>query len=435
VSRLTGSTPNRDGVGEVAERWRDAGAGEPSMTTISRRARLAVLLVIGALTGIAPLSVDGYLPGLPEMTADLGASASAGQLTLTAFLLGLAFSQVVAGSLSDSLGRRAPVITGLVAYLATSLLCAVAPGIWWLVAMRLAQGAAAGVGFVIARAIVRDLYSGAVGARMFARLVMISGVAPVVAPILGGQLLRFTSWRGIFVAFAVISAAILVIATLHLVETLPVHLRHEPGLTTKLRVFRRQLTDRSFLPYALAASLAFAAMFAYISGAPFVLEEIHGLSAQSFSLVFGMNAFGLVTCSQISGRLVVRTGPAPLLQAGALTMATGAAGTLAAIALGAGLVPLLVGLLLTVSSIGLIVPNATGLALARQGAAAGSASALFGLGQFGLGAMLAPLAGVAGKHSALPMGIVIATCGLGALAIVRLYCSHDPLEVALEPAS
>ena len=393
-----------------------------------RRARIAVFLVLGALTGIAPLSIDAYLPGLPQLTDDLGASASAGQLTLTAFLLGLAISQVGAGSISDTVGRRTPVLIGLVAYLTTSLLCGASTGIWSLTALRFAQGAAAGVGFVIARAIVRDLYPGVSGARIFARLVLISGVAPVVAPILGGQVLRFTSWRGIFVVFAVISAVILAVANLRLVETLPLHLRHEPGLATKLRTFRRLLVDRSFIPYALAGSLGFAAMFSYIAGAPFVLEEIHGLSAQEFSLVFAANAFGLVSFSQLSGRLVDRVGPAALLHAGAIVMALGSAATLGAITLDAGLVPLLAGLMVTVSSIGLIVPNSTALALARQGDAAGSASALYGLGQFGLGALLAPLAGIAGNHNALPMGIVIATCGIATLAIDRLYC--NPLSAS-----
>ena len=393
----------------------------------SARARRIVLLVIlGALTGIAPLSVDAYLPGLPELTSDLGASVSTGQLTLTAFLLGLALSQVVAGSLSDTLGRRLPVLVGLVAYTAVSALCAVAPGVWPLVGLRLVQGAAAGVGFVIARAIVRDLYVGAAGARIFAILIMVSGVAPVLAPILGGQILRFTSWRGIFVVLAAISAVILLLAVVRLAETLPAHLRHEPGIAAKLQTFRRLLADRTFLPYAVVGALAFGAMFAYISGSPFVLEEIHGVSPQVYGLIFGANAFGLVGLSQVSGQLVERVGPAPLLRLGAAVSAAGGALTLGSIALEAGLAPLLVGLFLSVSSIGLIYPNSSALALAEHGDAAGSASALMGLGQFGLGALIAPAVGLAGSQAALPMGLAIAACGLGALAVERLYCDAQP---------
>ena len=394
--------------------------------------RAAVFVVLGALTGIAPLSIDAYIPGLPQLTADLGVSASTGQLTLTAFLLGLALSQIVAGSISDNIGRRTPVLAGLIAYFASSLLCGLAPGIVTLTFLRLLQGAAAGVGFVISRAIVRDLYTGAAGARIFARLVIVSGVAPVVAPILGGQVLRFTSWRGLFVLFAIVSAAILIVADIVLVETLPAGLRHEPGIRTKLRVFRRLICDRTFLPYALAGSLGFAAMFSYISGAPFVLEEIHGLTPQEFSLVFAANAAGLVVLSQVSSRLVGRLGPGPLLRAGAVITAAGGALTLVAVITDARLVFLLAGLWLTVSAIGLIVPNATALSLAHQGERAGSASALFGLGQFGLGALLAPLAGVAGNHNALPMAITIAACGLGALAVNLLYRGAAPTGLAME---
>jgi MFS transporter, DHA1 family, multidrug resistance protein len=396
--------------------------------------RVAIFVVVGALTGIAPLSIDAYIPGLPELTSDLGTSTSTGQLTLTAFLLGLALSQVVAGSISDNVGRRTPVLAGLIAYVLSSLLCGLSPEIWTLTFLRLVQGAAAGVGFVIARAIVRDLYTGSAGARMFARLVLISGVAPVVAPIIGGQVLRFTSWRGLFVVFAVISAVILVVANLVLVETLPDHLRHEPGIRTKLRVFRRLLGDRSFLPYALVGSLGFAAMFSYIAGAPFVLEDIHGLSPQQFSLAFAANAAGLVALSQVSGRFVERIGPSVLLRSGALMSAAGGVLTLLSVLLDAGLIPLLVGLWLMVSAIGLIVPNSTALALAQQGERAGSASALYGLGQFGLGAVLAPLAGVAGNQNALPMAVTIAACGIGALVINQVWCDQAPFEPALESA-
>jgi DHA1 family bicyclomycin/chloramphenicol resistance-like MFS transporter len=227
---------------------------------------------------------------------------------------------------------------------------------------------------------------------------------------------------------------ILAVANLVLVETLPEHLRHEPGMRAKLRVFRRLLGDRTFLPYALVGSLGFAAMFSYIAGAPFVLENIHGLSPQQFSLAFAANAAGLVALSQISGRFVERIGPSVLLRGGALMSAIGGVVTLLSVALDAGLTPLLVGLWLMVSAIGLIVPNSTALALAHQGERAGSASALYGLGQFGLGAVLAPLAGVAGNHNALPMGITIAACGIGALVINQVWCDQVPLEPAFEPA-
>jgi MFS transporter, DHA1 family, multidrug resistance protein len=398
-----------------------------------RRNRRAILLIIGSMTGLAPLSIDFYLPGLPQLTSDLGAHASTGQLTLTACLLGIAVSQVFAGSISDSLGRRRLILIGLGAYLAVSLLCALAPSIWVLIGLRLAQGAAVGIGYVVARAIVRDLYSGAAAARIFALLVLISGVAPVLAPLIGSGFLLFTSWRGIFVALAAFSALLLLVAVARLPETLPAHLRHEPGLAAKIRVFEGLIADRRFFPYAVSGSLAFAAMFAYIAGSPFVLENVYGLSPQAYGLVFGANSAALVVCAQISSRLVAEVGPRRLLSAGLVAMSAGGVGMLLVVGLGAGLVPLLACLVVAIGAIGLIVPNATALALAHQQHAAGSASALFGFGQFGVGAIAAPLVGIAGSHDALPMVLAIAVCALGALLVERLT-EPEPEPSSPEPA-
>jgi DHA1 family bicyclomycin/chloramphenicol resistance-like MFS transporter len=384
-----------------------------------RRRRLTLLLIVGALSGLAPMSIDFYLPALPHLTADLGADTSTGQLTLTACLLGIALSQVVAGSLSDTLGRRRLVLIGLAAYGSVSVLCAVAPSIWVLLGLRFAQGCACGIGFVVSRAIVRDVYSGDQAARIFALLVMISGVAPVLAPAVGGQVLLLTSWRGIFVVLAALGAVLFTAAALRLPETLPAHLRHEPGLAAKMRVFGALLTDRRFVPFAVSGGLSFAAMFAYISGSPFVLENLYGVSPQLYGVAFGVNSAGIVVASQVSGRLVDRLGPGPLLRFGVTTMAIGGAGLLGTVLLGLGLVPLLLFLLATISSVGLIQPNATALAMAHQPHAAGSASALFGLGQFGVGAAAAPLVGIAGPHTAVPMAVTIAVCGVGSLVVLR----------------
>jgi len=389
-----------------------------------RRRRRALLLIVGALSGLAPMSIDFYLPALPHLTADLGADTSTGQLTLTACLLGIALSQVVAGSLSDTLGRRRLVLIGLAAYGLVSALCAVAPNIWVLLGLRFAQGCACGIGFVVARAIVRDVYSGDQAARIFALLVLVSGVAPVLAPVFGAQVLLLTSWRGIFVVLAALGAVLFTAAVLRLPETLPAHLRHEPGLATKLRVFGALLTDRRFVPFAVSGGLSFAAMFAYISGSPFVLENIYGLSPQLYGVAFGVNSAGIVATSQVSRRLVGRVGPGPLLRVGVTTMAVGGAGVLATVLLGLGLAPLLLFLLATISSVGLILPNATALAMAHQQHAAGSASALFGLGQFGVGAVAAPLVGIAGSHTAVPMAVTIAVCGAGSLLVLRGFAGR-----------
>ena len=392
-------------------------ATAPAVQSTGSRPGLRLTLILGALSAFGPLSMDMYLPGLPSLSRDLGASASTGQLTLTGCMLGLAGGQLLAGPLSDSLGRRGPLLAGLVGYTAASLACAAAPSIGILVALRFIQGSLGGAGVVIARAVVRDLFRGAAAARVFALLMLVTGVAPVFAPLIGGQLLAITSWRGVFVVLAAIGVPLLVGTLLWLPETLPVESRHRGGLGPTLHTFRRLLSDRSFMPPAVAFSLAFAAMFAYIAGASFVLEDVFGVSPQLFSVVFAVNSAGLIAASQIGGRIVARVGAPALLRRGVFGVALGSIGVLVVTIAHAGLAPLLIGLFVILSSNGLVFPNGTAAALADQEGALGSASALLGTGQFGIGALIAPIVGVGGAHDALPMAIVIGVCGVSSLAV------------------
>jgi DHA1 family bicyclomycin/chloramphenicol resistance-like MFS transporter len=375
------------------------------------------VLILGGLSAFGPLSTDLYLPGLPALTRDLGASASTGQLTLTTCLLGMAAGQLLGGPVSDVLGRRPPLLAGLCAYVAASVACALAPSIGLLVALRFLQGCAGGVGIVIATAVVRDLYDVAAGTRIFALLLLISGAAPIIAPTLGAEVLRYTSWHGVFVLLAGIGGALLVLTTVGLRESLPPERRHERGLAVGARTFGRLLGDRSFAPHAATVGLAFAAAFAYIAASPFVLEDIHGMSPQLFGALFAVNAGSFVVTAQLSGHLVRRVGPGPLLTAGVTAAGVAGAWVLVAVVTHAAVAVLLVGLALLMAGNGLVMPNATALALAGQGRAAGSAAALLGLGRFGFAAAIAPLVGVAGPRSALPMGIVIATFALSAVAV------------------
>jgi MFS transporter, DHA1 family, multidrug resistance protein len=376
-----------------------------------------LIVVLGGLSAFGPLSMDMYLPGLPSLTHDLGASASTGQLTLTGCMLGIAAGQLFIGPLSDSLGRRRPLLAGLAGYVAASLACAVAPSIWILIVLRCVQGTLGGAGIVIARAIVRDLFSGAAAARVFALLMAVMGVAPIFAPLVGGQVLAVTSWRGIFVVLAAIGIPLVLATLLWLPETLPPEHRHGGGLRATAGTFGRLLRDRTFMPPATSFALACAAMFAYIAGASFVLEDVYGVSPQAFSLVFAVNSAGLIAASQLGGRLVRRTGPARLLRVGLFGVAIGSTSTLVVTLAGAGLAPLLVSLFVILASNGLVFPNATAVSLEHQEGALGSASALLGMGQFGTGALIAPLVGVAGPHDAVPMGVLIGACGLSALAV------------------
>ena len=376
-----------------------------------------LIVILGGLSAFGPLSMDMYLPGLPSLTRDLGASASTGQLTLTGCMLGIAAGQLFVGPLSDARGRRGPLLTGLVGFVAASLACAAAPSIWTLIVARFIQGTLGGAGIVIARAVVRDLFTGVAAARVFALLMAVMGVAPVFAPLVGGQVLAVTSWRGIFVVLAAIGIPLLLGTLLWLPETLPVERRHRGGLRATVGTFGRLVRDRSFMPPATSFALACAAMFAYIAGSSFVLEDVYGVSPQGFSLVFAVNSVGLVGASQLGGRLVRRTGPAVLLRCGLIGVATGAAAVVIVTLADAGLAPLLVSLFVIVTSNGLVFPNATAVSLEHQEGSLGSASALLGMGQFGTGALIAPLVGVAGPHDALPMALVIGACGLSALVV------------------
>ena len=378
------------------------------------------ICLLGALSMFAPLSTDMYLPALPSMAHDLSASAAAVALTLTASLVGLGAGQLVAGPLSDALGRRRPVLVGLVVYTASSVLCALAPDVWTLCALRLLQGAAGAAGIVIARAVVRDLYSGIEAARFFARLMIVIGLAPILAPIIGGQLLHVTDWRGVFLVLAGIGAVLTVFSWRALAETLPPSARQRGGLATMLGVLGVLLRDRRFMGLTLCFGLFFGAVFAYIAGSPFVLEDIFGLSPQLFGVLFGVNAIGLVAVSQLGGRLVSSFGPQRLLTLGVASIATAGIGLMVAVLAHAGLAAVEICFFAVISSFGLVAPNATALALAPYSHVAGSASALIGLTQFFLGAAVAPLVGVAGNHSAVPTASVILALVFAGVAVLAV---------------
>jgi MFS transporter, DHA1 family, multidrug resistance protein len=384
------------------------------------------ICLLGALSMFAPLSTDMYLPALPSMAHDLSASAAAVALTLTASLVGLGAGQLLAGPLSDALGRRRPVLVGLAVYTASSALCAVAPDVWTLSVLRLIQGAAGAAGIVIARAVVRDLYSGVEAARFFARLMVVIGLAPILAPIIGGQLLHVTDWRGVFLVLAGIGAVLGVFSWRAMAETLPLSARQRGGLRNMLRMLGILVRDGRFMGLTLCFGLFFGAVFAYIAGSPFILEDIFGLSPQIFGLLFAINAVGLVITSQVSARMVGRVGPQRLLTVGIAAGAASGVGFLLAVLAHGGLATVLPCFFVLLSGFALVGPNVTALALAPYPHVAGSASALIGLMQFGIGAAVAPLVGVAGTHSAVPTATVIAAMVLGAIVVLGISTWRNP---------
>jgi len=361
-----------------------------------------------------------YLPAFPDIARGLSTSASQVQLTLTACVAGLALGQLLLGPLSDRLGRRLPLIAALITYSVVSVLCSLAPSAPVLMGLRFLQGFAGAGGVVIARAVVRDLHTGAAAVRIFSSLMLVTGLAPILAPVVGAQVLTFTSWRGIFVVLGVLSALIAVMVAFGLRETLRRELRSGGGLGETVRVMRGLLRDRWFVGHGLAGGFAFGALFAYISGSSFVLQGIYGVSPQLYSVLFALNGFGLIAGSQVNARLVGRFGPALLLRRGLLAIVVSAAALLAVVVSGGlGVWAVLIPMFVIVSSLSFVLPNSTALALADHASVAGTASALLGVMQFSVGALVAPLVGAGGTDSAVPMAAIMTAVALGGLVALR----------------
>jgi MFS transporter, DHA1 family, multidrug resistance protein len=400
---------------------------------VSRGRTLRFALILGGLSAFGPLSIDMYLPAFPSMVHELQTGQSQVQLTLTAFMVGISTGQVVAGSLSDAMGRRRPLLVGLVLYTVASLACAFAPTVYALAGLRLLQGFGAAAGVVIARAVVRDLYSGVAMARFFSLLMLVNGLGPVLAPLIGGQLMRFTTWVGVFVVLTGCGLALLLASAFGLPETLPDRLRGPVRLGHTVKVFGRLLVDKSFVGYALSAGLLFGAMFSYISGSSFVLQEEFKLSPQAYSLVFGVNSVGIVAMGQLNRLLLRRFDPRAILGRTLVVAALGGLGVFVAVVAHLPLFGLLVPLFVMVASIGLVFPNSTALALAEHPDTAGSASALLGLLQFLIGGLVAPLVGIGG--SALPMGIAIGVLPLAAVVVFRFLTRPVDVDQTSEASS
>lgn len=393
--------------------------------------RAAYVLLLGGLTAFGPLSIDMYLPALPTMTGELNTTDSTLQFTLTAFVVGLALGQLIVGPLSDSLGRRAPLLIGVAIYVGASVLAALSPTVGVLITARAIQALGAAAGIVIARATVRDLFTGTEMTKFFSMLMLVTGCAPILAPILGGQVLNWTTWRGVFWVLTAFGSLLLVIIAFALPEPLPRERRSTSGLAGVMRTYLGLLRERGFLGYALTAGLMFAAMFAYISGSSFVLQDIYGLDAQEYSLVFGLNGIGIVVMGQVNARLVARFSERRLLATGVFVAIVGAVGMIAATMFELGLVALLIPLAFIVASLGLVMPNCMSLALAKHPDTAGSAAALLGVLQFVIGGISAPLVSLGGKETAVPMTVTMASFAL--LAMLSFTVLARP-RVSTEPA-
>lgn len=387
--------------------------------SLPARSRAGWVLLLGSMAALGALTIDTYLPAFPALRDDLATSARLVQLTLTGTLVGVALGQLVVGPLSDALGRRTPLLIGLGIHLAASVGCALAPTVEVLGLLRLLQGLGSAAASVTALAVVRDMFDGAGSSRLIGRLVLVIGVSPLLAPSLGGWLLAVTDWRGIFAALALIAVVLLVLAATRLPETLPPARRRPAGLRGTVGTYRALLGDRATAGLVVTAGLTNSMIFSYVAGAPFVLQELYGLDAQQFALAFAAIGACFVAGTQVTAQLVATVAPQRLLATGLVGALVCALGLVVDAATHpAGLLGVVGLLCATTVFIGMAIPSTPALVLGRNGWAAGSAAALVGFAQFGLGAAVAPLVGLLGLRGDLTLGLAVAGGAAAALVVL-----------------
>ena len=381
---------------------------------------LRIVLILGALSAFGPLAIDFYLPAFPAMAQAFGTDEKHVQTTLAAYFLGLSLGQLAYGPVADRFGRRAPLLFGITLFTLASLACAYAPNLETLVLARFVQALGGCAGMVLSRAIVSDKCDPVASAKVFSQLMLVMGLAPILAPMLGGVLVNVSGWQSIFLALSLFSAVCLLAVSLGLPESLPPDMPRQP-LSGALRQYLRLLGDRVFLGHALTGGVAIAGMFAYIAGSPFVFIKLYGVPAEHYGWLFGTNAAGFILMAQVNARLLAKRGPAFLLaRAVWLYLLAGLALLCVAALRPVSLWPLLVPLFLCIASLGCIIPNASACAMSGQGARAGSASALMGCLQFSVAAGAAALVGVLHDGSAVPMALVISLCGALVVSVAML---------------
>ncbi|MFP5423823.1 MAG: multidrug effflux MFS transporter [Gammaproteobacteria bacterium] len=377
---------------------------------------LRLLLVLGALSAFGPLAIDFYLPSFPTLARAFATDVEHVQLSLAAYFAGLAIGQLAYGPLADRFGRRKPLLVGVMLFSLASLACALAPSLEWLITARFVQALGGCAGMVVSRAVVRDLCDPISSAKVFSQLMLVMGLAPILAPLGGGLLLSTLGWPSIFICLTLFSFICLLAVARWLPETLAKDAPPAP-LRGALGEYRRLFADLPFMGYALTGGCVIAGMFAYIAGSPFVFIELYGIPAEHYGWLFGSNALGFILVAQLNAWLVARHGPAYWLGKTVwFYLACGLALLLVALAKPQALWPLLIPLFGCIASLGILLPNASACAMAGQGSHAGSASALLGSLQFVIAASAAAMVGVLHDGSAWPVAVVIFGCGVLAVS-------------------
>ncbi|KAA0107778.1 Bcr/CflA family efflux MFS transporter [Mycolicibacterium sp. P1-5] len=398
----------------------------PVTAQVPAPSRLRMILVLGALVALGPLTIDMYLPALPRIADELGVSSSVAQLTLTGTLAGLALGQLIIGPLSDSLGRRRPLMAGIALHMLASVLCLFAPDIAVLSLARGLQGMGAAAAAVVAVAVVGDLFDNTAAATVMSRLMLILGVAPILAPSLGAAVLLKASWHWVFAVLFVLAGALLLIAALALPETLPIRSRRPLQVRSIAATYASLLRDLRFVALVVVGALGMAGLFAYIAGAPFVLQGRHGLDQQTFALVFGAGAIAFVAATQVNVVLLRRFSPQRIL-VWALAAATVVGTVFIALSVThtGGMYGFLVPVWAVLAMMGFVIPNAPAVALSRHHEAAGTAAALLGAAQFGVGAAIAPVVGLMGNDEVALSVVMTAGVGIALLALLAVGGADD----------
>nr|WP_241986981.1 multidrug effflux MFS transporter [Cryobacterium psychrotolerans] len=397
---------------------------------LSRGQRLVYIIVLGALTALGPFTIDLYLPAFPTLENELGVSAAAIQLTLTGTMIGFGFGQLVVGPWSDKVGRRLPLMLATGFHILASVGAALSQDIVWLGVFRLLQGFGAAAGAVVALAMVRDLFGGKPLVRMLSRLALVSGLAPVLAPVIGSQLLLVMSWRGIFWVLAAYGAVVIVAVALWIVETLPESARHAVGHNSLAQRYRSVLGDRTFVGVAIIGAMTFTGLFSYLSASSFLFQQVYSFSPQQYGMLFAVNSLGIVLGVQLSSRLMHRwnVGPQWILTVSTVVLAVTAAAIVLLDSAGAGLWGILVPLWFFIAACGFTLPSVQVIALNAHGHEAGTAASLLGAGNFGVAGLISPVVGLLGVGNAIPMGAVMGSTAL--VSILALWFVVRPHRVA-----
>ncbi|WP_040980851.1 Bcr/CflA family efflux MFS transporter [Oceanobacillus jeddahense] len=392
-------------------------------------ARFGLALLLGLLAFLGPLNIDMYLPSFPEIAQDLDTSATLVQASLTACLLGLAIGQLFAGPISDAQGRRKPLLIATFLFALASILCAVAPNIVILIAMRFLQGLTASAGVVLSRAVVRDVFSGQALTKFFSLLMVINAIAPMIAPMIGGFILSFewTSWKSIFYFLSIVGLLMVTIVAMKLKETLPAHKRIPSSAGASIKTMGSLLKDRSFIGYALVVGFIHGGSFAYVSGTPFVYQDIYGVSPQVFSVLFGINGLAIITGSFLIGRFSGIILEKTLLQVAVVTALVATALLLIMTIIEGPLTLIVLFIFIYMITMGMILTSTFTLGMAKQDHRAGSASAVLGMLPLLLGSIFSPLAGI-NEASAVPMGMILFTTTLIGFIVFFTLVKKDEVK-------